>query len=199
MMPQTITSAVREVCCKTAWIELHCSPGYLHNCTWLSSVSKMNLDSSLNTRFCQSVVFPIALAWHHCRMTCWCFGVKGSMQKGHWWQICFHRASRNGLWNNRNFYIWLYCGTSQCGIQECLLHDPSIHLPHHLPGHCRPGVPHVGMISCLLLSTSSDGTFWMIDIVSSMAHQPLCSFHVHDETPLKLVCCCWLCSWAYHI
>ncbi|GFV39710.1 uncharacterized protein TNCV_3904651 [Trichonephila clavipes] len=40
-----------------------------------------NRDSSLNT-FYQSVTFHIDLAWHHCRRSCRCSGVKGSARKG---------------------------------------------------------------------------------------------------------------------
>ncbi|GFV00390.1 uncharacterized protein TNCV_3643681 [Trichonephila clavipes] len=35
-----------------------------------------------NTTFCQSVTFHIDLAWHHCRRSCRCSGVKGSARKG---------------------------------------------------------------------------------------------------------------------
>ncbi|GFX40728.1 uncharacterized protein TNCV_1218511 [Trichonephila clavipes] len=41
-----------------------------------------NRDSSLNTTLCQSVTLNIDLAWHHCRRSCRCFGVKGSTRKG---------------------------------------------------------------------------------------------------------------------
>ncbi|GFU55062.1 uncharacterized protein TNCV_425691 [Trichonephila clavipes] len=54
----------------------------LHTRTRLSSVSKTNRDSSLNTTFCQSVTFHIDLAWHHCRRSCRCSGVEGSARKG---------------------------------------------------------------------------------------------------------------------
>ncbi|GFX22106.1 uncharacterized protein TNCV_3054621 [Trichonephila clavipes] len=50
--------------------------------TRLSFVPKTNRDSSLNTPFCQSVTFHIDLAWHHCRRSCRCSGVKGSARKG---------------------------------------------------------------------------------------------------------------------
>ncbi|GFU77817.1 uncharacterized protein TNCV_1138251 [Trichonephila clavipes] len=61
--------------------ELYRSPGRLHTRTRLSSVPKTNRDSSLNTTFCQSVTFHIDLAWHHCRRSCRCSGVKGSARK----------------------------------------------------------------------------------------------------------------------
>ncbi|GFT62159.1 uncharacterized protein TNCV_1723011 [Trichonephila clavipes] len=44
--------------------------------------AKTNRDSSLNTIFCQSGTFHIDLAWHHCRRSCQCSGVKGSAWKG---------------------------------------------------------------------------------------------------------------------
>ncbi|GFU29614.1 uncharacterized protein TNCV_2408411 [Trichonephila clavipes] len=58
------------------------SPGSLHTDTRLSSVPKTNRDSSLNTTFCHSVTFHIDLAWHYCRRSCRCSGVKGSSRKG---------------------------------------------------------------------------------------------------------------------
>ncbi|GFV42966.1 uncharacterized protein TNCV_2661611 [Trichonephila clavipes] len=61
---------------------LYRSPGRFHIRTRLSSVPKTNRDSSLNTTFCQSVTFHIDLAWHHCRRSCRCSGVKGSAWKG---------------------------------------------------------------------------------------------------------------------
>ncbi|GFX70384.1 uncharacterized protein TNCV_249061 [Trichonephila clavipes] len=65
------------------WGELYRSPGRLHTRTRLSSVPKTNRDSSLNTTFCPSVTFHIDLAWHYCRHSCRCSGVKGIAQKGH--------------------------------------------------------------------------------------------------------------------
>ncbi|GFW29280.1 uncharacterized protein TNCV_742221 [Trichonephila clavipes] len=62
--------------------ELYRSPGRLHTRTQLSSVPKTNRDSSVNTTFCQSVTFHIHLAWHHCRHSCRCSGVKGIARKG---------------------------------------------------------------------------------------------------------------------
>ncbi|GFX51877.1 sodium- and chloride-dependent glycine transporter 2 [Trichonephila clavipes] len=67
---------------RTVWGELYRSPGRLHTRTRLSSAPKTNRDSSLNTTFCQSVTFHIDLAWHHCRLSCRCSGVKGSARKG---------------------------------------------------------------------------------------------------------------------
>ncbi|GFU14371.1 uncharacterized protein TNCV_3097781 [Trichonephila clavipes] len=82
MAPQTVTPAVWAVWRKTVWKELYCSPGRLHTRTRLSTVPKTNRDSSLNTTFWQYVTFHIHLAWHHCRRSCRCSGVKGSARKG---------------------------------------------------------------------------------------------------------------------
>ncbi|GFX35750.1 uncharacterized protein TNCV_745431 [Trichonephila clavipes] len=62
--------------------ELYRSSGRFHTRSRLSFVSKTNRDSSLNTTFCHSVTFHIDLAWHHCRRSCRCSGVKGSARKG---------------------------------------------------------------------------------------------------------------------
>ncbi|GFW02828.1 uncharacterized protein TNCV_3732281 [Trichonephila clavipes] len=61
--------------------ELYRSPGRLHTRTRLSSVPKTNRDSSLNTTFCQSVIFHIHLAWYDCSRSYRCSGVKGSARK----------------------------------------------------------------------------------------------------------------------
>ncbi|GFS91908.1 uncharacterized protein TNCV_1930881 [Trichonephila clavipes] len=63
------------------WGELYRSTGRLHSRTRLS-VPKPNRDSSLNIAFCQYVTLHIHLAWHHCRRSCRCSGVKGSARKG---------------------------------------------------------------------------------------------------------------------
>ncbi|GFS66113.1 uncharacterized protein TNCV_2510961 [Trichonephila clavipes] len=57
-------------------------------------------DSSLNTTFCQSVTFHIDLAWHHCRRSCRCSGVKGSARKG---RLNLRFASAR--------YLEIVCGT----------------------------------------------------------------------------------------
>ncbi|GFV81663.1 uncharacterized protein TNCV_1703201 [Trichonephila clavipes] len=67
---------------ETVWGELYRPPGCLPTRTRLSSVPKTNRDSSLNTTFCQSVTFHIDLAWHYCRRSCQCSGVKVSARKG---------------------------------------------------------------------------------------------------------------------
>ncbi|GFT92515.1 uncharacterized protein TNCV_1480341 [Trichonephila clavipes] len=65
------------------WGEFYRSPRHLYTVTRLSSVPKTNRDSSLKTTFCQSVRSHIDLAWHHCRRSCRCSGVKGNAREGH--------------------------------------------------------------------------------------------------------------------
>ncbi|GBL77164.1 hypothetical protein AVEN_8155-1 [Araneus ventricosus] len=74
--------AVRAVCCATTWVELYRSPGRLHTRTRLSSVPKTNRYSSLNTTFCQSVEFHVALAWQHCRRSHRCSVSKAAHEQG---------------------------------------------------------------------------------------------------------------------
>ncbi|GFV47442.1 uncharacterized protein TNCV_4830981 [Trichonephila clavipes] len=81
-LPDHYTSYAGRMTC-SVWGELYRSPGCLHTCTRLSSIPKTNRDSSLNTTFCQSVIFRIDLAWHYCRRGFRRFCVKGSARKGH--------------------------------------------------------------------------------------------------------------------
>ncbi|GFV63587.1 uncharacterized protein TNCV_2195611 [Trichonephila clavipes] len=120
-------------------VELYRSPACLHTRTWLLSVPKTNRDSSLNTIFCQSVTFHIDLAWHHCRRSGRCSGVKGSARKG---RLDLRFASAKCL--------EIVCGTIATltsapivervtvGSSKCLPQDPSILSPHGIPGRSRP-------------------------------------------------------------
>ncbi|GFT67854.1 uncharacterized protein TNCV_1087351 [Trichonephila clavipes] len=72
----------------------------LHTCTRVSSVPKTNRNSSLNTTFYQSVTFHIDLAWHYCRCSCLCSGVKGSAWNG---RLDLRFASAR--------YLEIVCGT----------------------------------------------------------------------------------------
>ncbi|GFX80835.1 uncharacterized protein TNCV_3215831 [Trichonephila clavipes] len=183
MAPQTITSAVRAVRRATVWGQLYRSPGRLHTRTRLSSVPKTNRDSSLNITFCQSVTFHFDLAWHHCRRSCRCSGVKGSARKG---RLDLRFASARCL--------EIVCGTiatpmssrSHCGDHKCLPRDPSILSPRGLPGRSRPGFPRVGTFSCPLLPTISNGTLRTIHLASNTPRRPACSFHPNDQASLKL-------------
>ncbi|GFV69090.1 hypothetical protein TNCV_2929191 [Trichonephila clavipes] len=61
---------------------------------------------------------------------------------------------------------------SHCGVNKCLPHLPSILSPRGLPGRSRPGFPHVGTFSCLLLPTISNGTLRTIHLASNTARRP---------------------------
>ncbi|GFW86782.1 uncharacterized protein TNCV_2809371 [Trichonephila clavipes] len=159
----------------------------LHSRTRLSSVTKTNRDSSLNTTFCQSVTFHIDLARHHCGRSCRCSGVKGSAWKG-----CLYLRFASAR------CLEIVCGTIATptsarivervyfGVDKCLPHDPSILSPRGLPGRSRPGFLRVGTFSCPLLPTISNGTLQTIHLASKTARRPPCSFHPVDQASLKL-------------
>ncbi|GFW75465.1 uncharacterized protein TNCV_4426481 [Trichonephila clavipes] len=177
--PQIITPAVRAV-----WGELYCSPGCLHTRTWLSPVPKINRDSSLNTTFCQSGTFHIDLAWHHCRRSCRCSGVKGSARKG---RLDLRFASARCL--------EIVCGTIATPTSARIVERVTVGStracrtilsPRGLPGRSRPGFPRVGTFSCPLLPTISNGTLRTIHLASNTARRPACSFHPDDQASLKL-------------
>ncbi|GFY05007.1 uncharacterized protein TNCV_561391 [Trichonephila clavipes] len=49
------------------------------------------------------------MAWHHCRRSCRCSGVKGSARKGPLdFKICFCKVSKYCLWNNCYTYVCSY-------------------------------------------------------------------------------------------
>ncbi|GFW80507.1 uncharacterized protein TNCV_2416091 [Trichonephila clavipes] len=149
------------------WGELYCSPGHLHTRTRLSSVPKTNRDSSLNTAFCQSVTFHIDLAWHHCRRSCRCSGVKGSARKG---RLDLRFASARCL--------KIVCGTIATPTSARIVERVTVgstsacrtilrsSLLVGLPGHSRPGFPRVVTFSCPLLPTISNGTLRTILLAS---------------------------------
>ncbi|GFW33105.1 uncharacterized protein TNCV_2110351 [Trichonephila clavipes] len=159
--------------------ELYRSPERRRIRTRLSSVPKTNRDSSLNTTFCQSVTFHIDLAWHHCRRSCRCSGVKGSARKG---RLDLRFASARCL--------EIVCGTiatptsarivERVTVGSTRAYDPSILSPRGLPGRSRPGFPRVGTFSCPLLPTISNGTLRTIHLASNTSRQPACSFHRND-------------------
>lgn len=158
----------------------------LHTRMQLSSVSKTIRYSSLNTKLYQFVAFHIALAWHHCRWSRRCFGVKGNTRKGRL-EYRFDSARRSlemicGTTGTLTLYRWM----SHCGMHEHLPQDPSILSPCRLPGYSRPGRPHVGTISYPMLPAYSHGTPQKIDLVGNTARRPACEHHADDETHLKL-------------
>ncbi|GFT92824.1 15-hydroxyprostaglandin dehydrogenase [Trichonephila clavipes] len=122
------------------------------------------------------------------RRSCLCSGVRGSARKG---RLDLRFASARCL--------EIVCGTiatpksarivertSHCGVYKCLPHDPSILSPRGLPGRSRPGFPRVGIFSCPLLPTISNGTLRTIQPASNTARRPACSFHPDDQASLKL-------------
>ncbi|GFX60963.1 uncharacterized protein TNCV_1897231 [Trichonephila clavipes] len=164
--------------------EFNRSPGRLHTRTRLSSVPKTNRDSSLNTTFCQSVTFHIDLAWHHCKRSCQCSGVKGSARKG---RLDLRFASARCL--------EIVCGaiatpTSARIVERVTVGSTSdcrtILSPRGLPGRSRPCFPRVGTFSCPLLPTIYNGTLRTIHLASNTARRTTCSFHPDDHVSLKL-------------
>ncbi|GFT09283.1 uncharacterized protein TNCV_5061751 [Trichonephila clavipes] len=146
--------------------ELYRSPGRLHTRTWLSSVPKTNRDSSLNTTFCQSVTVHIDLAWHHCRRSCRCSGVKGSARKG---RLDLRFASARCL--------EIVCGTIATPTSARIVERVTVGLQvlaarsfDPLPGRSRPSFPRVGTFLCSLLPTISNGTLQTIHLASNTVH-----------------------------
>ncbi|GFW54434.1 uncharacterized protein TNCV_1607981 [Trichonephila clavipes] len=82
MVLQTFTPAVRAVWRRTVGgvVPLTRAPAHPYTVIFCPET---NRDSSLNTTFCQFVTFHIDLAWHHCRRSVRCSGVKGSARKWH--------------------------------------------------------------------------------------------------------------------
>ncbi|GFX49890.1 uncharacterized protein TNCV_1031411 [Trichonephila clavipes] len=65
MSPHTITPAVGAVCRCKEKAELRCSPRSLHTRTRLSSLLRLNLDSSLKTSWFHSAAVQLPRAGHH--------------------------------------------------------------------------------------------------------------------------------------
>ncbi|GFX58187.1 hypothetical protein TNCV_4049451 [Trichonephila clavipes] len=101
-------------------------------------------------------------------------------------KICFCKVSGNCLWNNCYADGYSYRRTSHCGVHKCLPHDPLILSPRGLPGRSRPSFPLVGIFSCPLLPTISNGTIRTIHLTSNTVRQLACSFHPDDQASLKL-------------
>ncbi|GFV59051.1 hypothetical protein TNCV_162311 [Trichonephila clavipes] len=58
--------------------------------------------------------------------------------------------------------------------------------PRGLPGRSRPDFSRVGIFSCPLLPTISNGRLRTIHLASNTACRPACSFHLDDQAFLKL-------------
>ncbi|GFV79971.1 uncharacterized protein TNCV_1217391 [Trichonephila clavipes] len=83
MTPHTITPVVGAVChCETK-AGLRRSPRGLHSGTRLSSLPRLNLDSSLKTTWFHSAAVQFTRAWHHSKRRCRWVDVKGSTRNGH--------------------------------------------------------------------------------------------------------------------
>ncbi|GFV23405.1 uncharacterized protein TNCV_4781171 [Trichonephila clavipes] len=130
------------------------------------------------------MTFHIDLAWHHCRRSCRCSGVKESARKG---RLDLRFASARCL--------EIVCGTigtptSPPIIERVTVGSTSacrtILSPRGLPGRSRPGFPRVGTFSCPLLLTISNDTLRSIYLASNTARRPACSFHPDDQASLKL-------------
>ncbi|GFV36709.1 e3 ubiquitin-protein ligase RNF13 [Trichonephila clavipes] len=78
MAPHTITSAVGAVCRYKAKVGLRRSPRGHHSRTRLSSLLRLNLDSSLKTTWFHSAAAQFLRAWHHFKRRRRWVGVKGS-------------------------------------------------------------------------------------------------------------------------
>ncbi|GFW77553.1 uncharacterized protein TNCV_2499451 [Trichonephila clavipes] len=112
--------------------------GCLHIRTRLSSIPKTNRDSSLNTTFCQSVIFHIDLAWHHCRRSCRCSDVKGSARKG---RLDLRFASARCL---EIVCRTIATPTSARIIEQVTVGPQVLAALSFDPGRSRPGFPRVG-------------------------------------------------------
>ncbi|GFT90385.1 uncharacterized protein TNCV_3011951 [Trichonephila clavipes] len=82
MAPHTITTAVGMVCRCKAKTGLRRSPWGLHTRTQLSSLLRLNLDSSLKTTWFHSTSDQFPRAWYLSKRRRRCVGVKGSTSNG---------------------------------------------------------------------------------------------------------------------
>ncbi|GFW98100.1 uncharacterized protein TNCV_2491561 [Trichonephila clavipes] len=82
MVPYTITPAVGVVCRYKANAGLKRSPRSLHTRTRLSSLLRLNLDSSLKTTWFHSAAFQFPRTRHHSKRRLLWVGVKGSPRNG---------------------------------------------------------------------------------------------------------------------
>ncbi|GFW00324.1 uncharacterized protein TNCV_4355211 [Trichonephila clavipes] len=124
------------------------------------------------------------MAWHHCRRSCRCSGVKGSARKR---RLDLRFASARCL--------EIVCGTIATPMSARIVERltvgstsacHTILSPRGLPGRSRPGFPRVGTFSCPLLPTISNGTLQTIHLASNTALRQACSFNPDDQASLKL-------------
>ncbi|GFW09730.1 uncharacterized protein TNCV_867931 [Trichonephila clavipes] len=88
MAPHTITLAVGTVCRCKAKAGLRRSPRGLHTQTQLSSLLRLNLDSSLKTTWFHSAAVQFPRARHPSKQRRRWVGVKGSTRNGRRDPIC---------------------------------------------------------------------------------------------------------------
>ncbi|GFS50300.1 e3 ubiquitin-protein ligase RNF13 [Trichonephila clavipes] len=82
MVPHTITPDVGAVCRYKANAKLRRSSRCLHTRTRLSSLLRLNLDSSLKTTWFHSAAVQFPRAWHHSKRRRRWVGVKSSTRNG---------------------------------------------------------------------------------------------------------------------
>ncbi|GFX96591.1 uncharacterized protein TNCV_1442651 [Trichonephila clavipes] len=82
MALHTIAPAVGAVCLCKAKAGLRRSPWGFHTRTRLSSLLRLNLDSSLKTTWFHSAAVQLPRAWHHSKRRRRWVGVKGSTRNG---------------------------------------------------------------------------------------------------------------------
>ncbi|GFS65959.1 uncharacterized protein TNCV_2510021 [Trichonephila clavipes] len=82
MAPHTITPAVAAVCRCKAKAGLRRSTRGLHTRRRLSSLLRLNLDSSLKTTWFHSAAVQFPCAWHHSKRRRRWVGVKGGTRNG---------------------------------------------------------------------------------------------------------------------
>ncbi|GFS86273.1 uncharacterized protein TNCV_597371 [Trichonephila clavipes] len=82
MLPHTITPAVGTVCRCKEKAGLRRSPWGLHTRTLLSSLLRLNLDSSLKTSWFYSAPVLFPRVWHHSKRRHRWVGVNGSTRNG---------------------------------------------------------------------------------------------------------------------
>ncbi|GFY13132.1 uncharacterized protein TNCV_363801 [Trichonephila clavipes] len=83
MAPHTITPAVAVACPCKVKTGLRRSPRGFHTRKRLSSLRRLNLDSSLKTTWFPSSAVQFPRARHHFELRRQCVGVKGSTRNGH--------------------------------------------------------------------------------------------------------------------
>ncbi|GFS90723.1 uncharacterized protein TNCV_3771461 [Trichonephila clavipes] len=82
MAPHIIKPVVGAVCRCKAKAGLRRSPHHLHKRTRLSSLLRLNLDSSLNTAWFHSASVQFPRTRHHSKRSHRCVSVKGSTSNG---------------------------------------------------------------------------------------------------------------------